>query len=202
MRHLLLWLVTIVAILSAVPGRATVLVPADLGELARGATAIVRGRVEAVRVEWADGRRRVLTIVTLEVQETYKGDLGSTVSFGVPGGTLGRYRTVMVGAPSFREGEEVVVFLAARAPALPHLVGFGQGVYRVFVDSRTGGTRVIPPALTSDSEGTVRVSRGDPFRREVSVEEFATKVRLALAPPGKTDRQVAPPRRERVRGLP
>src|SRR5262245_60719845 len=46
---------------------ATVIVPADLGELSHDARAIARGRVVAVDGRWTDDRRTIETIVTLEV---------------------------------------------------------------------------------------------------------------------------------------
>src|SRR5512141_1162522 len=123
MSRLMLALLAAAVAAAVVPARATVLVPADLAELSRSATAIVRGTVTTVRTEWADGRRRVETIVTLSVDQTLKGGFGRTVSFKVPGGDMGRYRSVMIGAPTFREGEEVVLFLGGQAPALPYLLG-------------------------------------------------------------------------------
>jgi hypothetical protein len=160
---------------------ATVLLPGDLGDIARGATVIVRGTVVDVQVEWANGRRRVETIVTLDVSETYKGDMGRRLSFTVPGGVIGRYRSVTIGAPSFRQGEEVVLFLGAQPPSLPYLLGLGQGVFRVQRDARTGQTTVTPPALLADPARTVTVQRGDPARRAVTVQAFAETVRSALA---------------------
>jgi hypothetical protein len=164
----------------APPVFATTLLPGDLGDIARGAKAIVRGTVADVRAEWVDGRRRVETIVTLEVSETFKGDMGGRVSFQVPGGVIGRYRSVTVGAPSFHQGEEVVLFLGAQPPALPYVLGLGQGVFRVRRDARTGDTTVTPPALLADRDHAVTVQRGDPARRAVSLREFSATVRSAL----------------------
>jgi hypothetical protein len=167
-------------VLLAAPARATVLVPADLTELSRGATVIVRGTVVGVKPGWADGRRRVETVVTVAVAQSLKGSDTRSVSFKIPGGDMGRYRSVMVGAPTFREGEEVILFLGGEAPALPHLLGLGQGVYRVETDARTGQRRVITPTLVADADQAVKVRRGDPARRSLSVEEFAAQVRDAL----------------------
>ncbi len=163
------------------PVSATVLIPGDLGEIARSATAIVRGTVVGVSSGWADGRRRVETVVTLRVGESLKGDLRGVVSVKVPGGVVGRYRSVTVGAPSFQQGEEVVLFLGAEPPALPYLIGLGQGVFRVRRDLRTGATLVTPPALLSDPVRTLRVTRGDPSRRTMTLPQFADTVRAALA---------------------
>jgi len=163
------------------PVSATVLLPGDLGDIARAASAIVRGTVVDVRSDWADSRRRVETIVTLQVSESLKGEMRGLVSVKVPGGVIGRYRSVTIGAPSFRPGEEVVLFLGAQAPALPYLIGLGQGVFRVQRDARSGATLVTPPALLSDPVRTLRVTRGDPSRGPMTLPQFAGKVRAALA---------------------
>ena len=181
MRYSLSPLVATLFLALAPPALATVLVPGDLGDLARGAAAIVRGRVVDVRPEWADGRRRVETIVTLEVAESYKGDLAGQVTFAVPGGVMGRYRSVMVGAPSFQQGEEVVLFLGARPPSLPYVLGLGQGVFRVLRDARTGQAVVTPPALLADPFQGVQVVRGDPSRRAAALDEFSATLRAAIS---------------------
>jgi hypothetical protein len=173
----------------AAPARATVLVPADLTELSRGATAIVRGTVVGVKPGWADGRRRVETVVTVAVAQSLKGSCTGTCSFKIPGGDIGRYRSVMVGAPTFREGDEVILFLGGEAPALPHLLGLGQGVYRVEADSRTGERRVLTPTLVADPDQAVKVRRGDPARRSLSIEEFSAQVRDALESDGRSPRR-------------
>ena len=67
------------------------------------------------------------------------------VQFRVPGGELGRYRSVFVGAPEFSVAQQVIVFLGSVGPAVPHLVGFSQGVYRVV--AAADGAVVIPPAV-------------------------------------------------------
>jgi hypothetical protein len=172
------------------PVSATVLLPGDLGDIARASSAIVRGTVVDVRCDWADNRRRVETIVTLRVSESLKGDMRGLVSVKVPGGVLGRYRSITIGAPSFRQGEEVVLFLGAAPPALPYVIGLGQGVFRVQRDGRTGATTVTPPALLANPVQNVRVTRGDPLRRPMTVGQFADTVRAALA--ARTGDQGAP----------
>ncbi len=172
-----------VALLAAIAPEvhATVLLPGDLSEIARGAAAIVRGTVVDVRAEWADGRRRVATIVTLDVAETFKGAMAGRVSFQVPGGLMGRYRSVTVGAPSFSPGEEVIVCLGARAPALPYVLGLSQGVFRVRRDPQSGQRLVSTPVLLASSQGDTVVTRGDPARRPMSVDRFSATLRAVLS---------------------
>ena len=119
------------ALATASPAFATVLLPADLATIVSDASIIVHGRVVEIRSALTGPRRTIDSFITVAVIETMKGDPGSTVTFRVPNGQVGRYRRILVGAPEFVEGEEVVVFLQGRAPAMPTPVGLSQGVYRV-----------------------------------------------------------------------
>lgn len=156
---------------------ATVLVPVDLGELSRDARAIIRGRVMAVGTQWTDDRRTIETIVTLEVETSLKGQLGSVVRFRVPGGLLGRYRSVVVGAPQFSVGQRVIVFLGASGPMVPYVLGLNQGVYRLAL-TPAGAWMVTPPPILPSATGPI--VRGAAGRRPTPLADFEQDVR-ALA---------------------
>ena len=170
-------LVAAIALTRAVT--ATVIVPADFREVVAGSQIIVVGRVIDVRAEWADGRRQINSYVTVDVASTLKGTVGETVTFLVPGGQLGRYRSVMIGAPVFAPGDEAMLFLDARG-TIPHVFGLNQGVYRVQVDMRNGRRMVLPPLL-SRGETPEIVRRGAPDRVPVPLETFAAQVRAIVA---------------------
>jgi hypothetical protein len=174
------WIACALLVVTAATARATVIVPADLGELSRDALAIVRGRVAAVDARYTEDRGTIETIVTLEVESYLKGALGQVVRFRVPGGELGRYRSIVVGAPEFAVDQRVVVFLGAHGPSVPHLVGFSQGVFRL-VRARDGsGWIVTPPAMLPAAGAAVAVVRGDLTRRPLPLADFEQRVR-ALA---------------------
>lgn len=164
--------------------RATVILPAEFREVVAGSEIIVYGRVADVRPEWSDDRTHIDTTVTLEVGSYLKGGPGDAVTFRVPGGQVGRYRNVVVGAPEFRQGEEVVLFLNASGPAVAHVFGLNQGVYRVRTDSRTGQRVVIPPVLTASTDSPQAVVRGDLSRQPLPLDSFAASVRTAIARTG------------------
>src|SRR5258707_4188292 len=149
------------------PARATMLIPADLGELSRDALAIARGRVVALDAQWTEDRGTIETIVTLEVESYLKGSLGSTLRFRVPGGELGRFRSIVVGAPEFAVDQRVVVFLGARGPSVPHVLGLNQGVFHLSRAADNSGWLVTSPVLMPATT-TVRVVRGDPSRRAMA----------------------------------
>jgi len=176
MRTIPLLLCVLVAALPSQAG-ATVIVPADLGELSRDAIAIARGRVAAVNTQWTDDRGTIETIVTLEVESYLKGSFGPLLRFRVPGGELGRFRSIVVGAPEFVVDQRVVVFLGARGPTIPFIVGFNQGVFRV---AENGSGWIVTPPANLPAAATVRVVRGDGSRRPLPLADFEQRVR-ALA---------------------
>jgi hypothetical protein len=158
--------------------RATVLIPADLGELSRDARTIARGRVVAVDAQWTDGRRTIETRVTLEAETYLKGALGDVVEFRVPGGSLGRYRNIVVGAPQFSVGQRIIVFLGARGPSVPYVLGLSQGVFRV-LRAADGEWTVTPPAVLPSEIGPV--VRGSLARRPATLAAFENQVRALSA---------------------
>jgi len=171
-------LVLLLVTAAAARPSATVVVAADLGELARDARAIPRGRVVAVEGRWTDDRRTIETLVTLEVDGYLKGALGGTLQFRVPGGELGRFRSVVIGAPEFAVGQRVILFLGAAGPMVPYILGFNQGVYRIS-SAADGQWIVTPPALLPAAVAS-RIVRGDPERRPLPLADFEARVR-ALA---------------------
>jgi hypothetical protein len=159
--------------------QATVVIPADLVDMTRGATAIVRGRVIDVDARWTGDRRRIESLVRLDVEEYLKGNLGDVVTFKVPGGEIGYTRSMFVGAPTFRAGDQVVLFLSARGPSIPYVFGLSQGVFRI-VPGAAGEPVVLPPALMRTT-GVQAIRRGDPARRPMPVADFGRLVRQVLA---------------------
>jgi hypothetical protein len=167
-------------LLSASSLHATVLIPADLGDLSRDARAVALGRVVAVDARWADDRRSIDTLVTLDVDAYLKGSLGSPLQFRVPGGQLGRYRSILVGAPEFAINQRVVVFLGARGPSVPHVLGLSQGVFRLVAASNGSSWLVTPPPVWPAVAGPGRVVRGDAARQPMPLADFERQVRALV----------------------
>ena len=177
----MLTLCVAIAIGSATP-RAMTYVAADFPTLVGEARAIAVGRVVSLAPQWKEGRRGIETLLTLEVDRYLKGDLGRTVTLAVPGGQMGRYRSVMPGAPSFTEGEELVLFLAGGGASVPHVLGLGQGVFRILSDGARGTRIVVPEILMAAGTGAVRIVRGELARRPSTLERFEAEVRSAMQP--------------------
>ncbi len=163
------------------PLHATVIVPAEFREVVQGSDIIVYGRVESVRADWSDDRRRIETYVTFDVSSSLKGGADRTIVFKVPGGTLGRYRSMMMGAPVFQPGDEAFLFLKTGVASTPVVFGFNQGVFRVRSDAGTGRRLVASPALLAGADAPRPLVRGAAERRSVPIESFAAQVQAVMA---------------------
>lgn len=158
------------------PVAASTLLPADFRQVVSDATLIVRGRITDVRaVRSAAGD--VETVATIAVDAALKGDAPAFVAMRLPGGTIGRYRTVMPGTPLVRVGEAGIYFLKRAPGGALWPVGLASGVYRVAV---TGGRLVVAPpvvpGLTAAASGPV--VRGDARRTTLPLSEFESIVAL------------------------
>jgi hypothetical protein len=158
---------------------ATVLLPAEFREVVNGSDIIAYGRVIETRVEWSDDRKSVDTLVTFQVGTYLKGGPGETLVFKVPGGTIGRFRNVLVGAPQFATGDEAVLFLNSRGREFPSVFGLNQGVFRVSIDGDTRRRMVTPPLLARGDTPEV-VVRGAASRRSLPLETFGAQVQTVL----------------------
>ena len=118
--------------------------PRDLG---RESSIVVRGRVTEVRAFWNSTGTKVFTETTVMVDETYKGQQTGSVSVRQLGGVVGRVRVNVDGAPVWKEGEEVLLFLEPFNGSSYQVAGFSQGKYTIERDTRTGEHFVRGPAL-------------------------------------------------------
>jgi hypothetical protein len=150
---------------------ATTVLPVDFDEMVARSHTVVRGRVVDVRTQATAGRRSIESLVTLAVLDAVKGSAAPEVVFRVPGGQIGRYRRVMVGAPEFAPGDDVIVFLSGTFPVIPMPYGLSQGVFRVGRDAAGRGV------VSGPQPGQEHLVRGDPARRPVDVDLFLRQVR-------------------------
>lgn len=173
------WALMAVVVWAAVTTTASTLLPADFRATVTQATVIVRGRVTDVRaVRSVAGE--VETVATIAVDATLKGGARAFVSMRLPGGTIGRYRTVMPGAPRVDVGDSGVFFLKAAPGGALWPVGLSSGMYRIATTN--GRVMVAPPVLpgvTTATTGIVR--RGDTRRKMLPLPEFESLVALVLS---------------------
>lgn len=144
-----------------VPTAASTKLPADFRVSVTDATVIVRGRVTDVRAV-RSVRGEVETVATIAVAAVLKGEAGTHVSLRVPGGVIGRVRTVMPGAPRVSLGDEGVYLLKRVPGGALWPVGLSSGIYRV---TTAGGRPTVRSIPLSEFESLVTLAvRAQPRR--------------------------------------
>jgi hypothetical protein len=126
--------------------------------LTRGAEVIILGSVTEVTSSWTPDRSRIVSLVTIRVEESLKGAAASTtVTLTVPGGEVDGVGELYTHAPRFRTDEQVVVFGRRDAQGTLRVAGGDQGKVAVLRDERSG--RLITAAGEALEAFTTRVRR-------------------------------------------
>ena len=127
----------VVLAMLAGPARATTFVGITERMLARAADAIVIGTVARIEtVAGADGT--ISTLVTLDVEETVKGEVERRLTLKQPGGSIGGRTLWIAGGPRFRTGERQLLFLSAAADGTARTTALGMGQFVLRPHPRTG----------------------------------------------------------------
>jgi len=130
-------------VLAASPALATVTTALDLRELVTRADLVTVATALHRESRW-DARRRIVTDVTLRVDQVFKGEgrEGSEIVVRRLGGAIGDLGMQVAGAPSFEDGQRSLIFAERRGGHL-RAVGMSQGVMRIRVDLQ-GRELVLP----------------------------------------------------------
>lgn len=157
------------------PSHATVARYVPFDQKVDEAEAIVLGRVTGTRSAFDPSGKWILTTATIAVDKSLKGSAGGTIEVTVPGGAVDGIRQETVGVPSFREGDERVLFVRQDRVG-PTVLYLDQGNYEVVRDS--SGRRTVSPAasdlvLLDSQTGKISASEEvrtlDSFERDVSL---------------------------------
>jgi hypothetical protein len=125
-----------------------------LQELTMKASSIVIGKVEGATSSWDAANKEIYTFYTITVSQPVKGAKGGeTITIRQLGGTVGNIASIVPGMPSFKKGEEVVLFLTQKdAAGYPWVLGLQQGKYSVveqagvkMVRNDLAGTEFLTP---------------------------------------------------------
>jgi len=132
-RPFLVVAIAAVALAVAQAAFATSVLKLSLLELTKKSDSIVMARVDDAVSSWDAAHKEIYTYITLNVLQPMKGNKGATtITLRQLGGTVGNIASVVPGMPSFRKGEEVVVFLTQKdAAGYPWVMGLQQGKYTV-----------------------------------------------------------------------
>jgi len=183
----------LVACLAALPAAvsAHIEAPVDFRTLVASADTIARGHVTDVRgMRLPSGE--IVSVATVAVEDALKGSAGPFLSVIVPGGEIGRVRTVMPGAPVLHVNDAAVFLLRRGVDNVWRLVTLSSGLYRVRRESGTGRIVIDPPAVVGRTAAAGAVVRGSALRHPMSVQEFQALVRLMVQAPVQPIRRSRP----------
>jgi hypothetical protein len=133
-RRVSVWVAVAMVLLVALAGSVAqaAVVPWDLTTLTLRADLIVYGRIVGQFSRWDGQKGAIHTRSTLAVREQIKGNTGTRfLAIETPGGVVGDIGLMVLPAPRFARGEEVLVFLAASPEGGYRVVGSLQGKYAV-----------------------------------------------------------------------
>jgi Matrixin/Thrombospondin type 3 repeat len=134
------FLVTLIATIALpLAAHATTFVGMTERTLTRSADAIVIGTVAAIE-SVAGPEGAINTLVTLDVESTYKGRLGRRITIKQPGGMLHGRMQWIAGSPRFGVGERQLLFLSARRDGTARTTALGMGQFALVQHGRTGAT--------------------------------------------------------------
>lgn len=152
----------------------------SMKEMVDASTMIVIGSVRETRSEWVDGRRLV-TLATVAVAETLKGDQTERLTVVLLGGIDPKRKLAMTypGAPTMSQDEEVALFLGPDEVANGYsVVGYSDGKFSIAKDS--DGEKLVKREMTRvPVQKGVGMTRGNP-PQAIPLSEFKALVQSYL----------------------
>lgn len=150
MSRAVLGLVLIAGLVVAAPAQA-LLLRMELTDLTKSSDNVIVGKVTDVQSRWNEQGNRIVTDVTIKVQDTAKGRMNkdALVHIRLLGGRVGGLVAKAPGMPTFSVDEEVVLFLQKKGGPKNLVVGGTQGKRLIQTDPKTGeksmaGLRFLP----------------------------------------------------------
>lgn len=131
-------------IAAAPAASALTVLPRDFETLVAQAETVFKGTVVGQESAWTgEGQNRhIVTRVTFQVLETYKGVAASSQTLEFLGGTVDGQTLLVPGMPRFSIGETAVLFAVGNGQQICPLVGAYQGRFQVRRDPATAREQI------------------------------------------------------------
>lgn len=159
---------------------ATTLKRMSLGDLVRQSDDISVARCQGMNTHFGGANgRKIYTDYHFTISDSAKGGGRERITLSLLGGRIDPVELRVEGAPSFRVGDEVILFTRGRIGEWIVLTGYSQGVFPISTDPGTGRRFVLPPALSRvhflGEEGTQGGNLRD--RGRVDLDRFLDALR-------------------------
>lgn len=141
-RSLALALLGAFAVASAL---ATTVIPPTFDQLVNQAQLIFQGTVTDVQSQWTGegAQRHIVSLVTFKIDDSIKGDPGSTYTLRMLGGTVGDQTMEVTDAPKFVAGDRDILFVENNGQQFVPLVGIMYGRFHLQRDAQSGKDQVL-----------------------------------------------------------
>jgi hypothetical protein len=161
---------------------ASLVLAMDITDLTQRADHIAVADVVSVRSDWDAQHKKIITMIDLQVVESWKGGAApaSHITVLQPGGTVGDITMKVFGVPEFTQGERSLFFLRGNQAAAG-VIGMTQGKRALQRDATTGkwmvglpsraGVGFVPPSAVGAAKKQLQVETGprplDEVRQQV-----------------------------------
>jgi hypothetical protein len=130
--------------------------PATIDELAQESEVVAVGKVTGMKGEWDQNKTRIVTRVTVAVNEYLKGNAGTVLTITSPGGEVDGVGEWYSHTARFKKDEDVVVFAEKDKKGNFRVAGGEQGKLVVKKDAQTSIERVSPQMTLDDFKTRVK----------------------------------------------
>jgi hypothetical protein len=118
-------------LVSFVNAFATTVPGVSFEELTDQSELIVAGQINRSWADWDSDHKYIWTHYELDVSSALKGNPGVTVVVSEPGGAVGLQEMTIAGAPVYKSGDQVLVFLQRMPNGYLRTTGWGQGKFAI-----------------------------------------------------------------------
>lgn len=156
------------------PALATSL-PWDTPTMAANSEAIISGKVTQVKSRWDE--KRIVTDITITVDDSLKGRLNKNSSITITqlGGSIGGVISRAIGLPTFREDEEVILFMGANGNGEANVVAGERGKL-VIQEVPDTGEKVVRADNALSATGLAEVRKNLQHNTAKNAEEANTDI--------------------------
>jgi hypothetical protein len=140
---------------------------------------IVTGDVQAVQAQWDKNRQNIYTYVTVKVSEVLKGQIGSdSIVLKQAGGIVGDEGIIIDGAPGYKVGQQVLLFLNTLPDGALTVAHLFLGKYDIVNDAQTG-RQMVQRTIDGDNVHLLP-GQTEQMTNRAELSTFLEKIRNAV----------------------
>jgi hypothetical protein len=150
-------------------------------ELTNRSNTIVIGKVKSMKAQWGNGGTKIYTYITVSVEDCLKGNKHCPeVTIRQEGGEVGGIGLKVVGAPEYKEGEDVLTFLEEYEPDHFKCVGMMQGKYTVEEDYVTKKKILVGGHDRLEKRGLNLGASKKDMKKKLFLDDFISQIKTII----------------------